>query len=95
MDSAHEGTEPWENSFLEVTPSNVWVLAVKQAELSPDATVVRIQERSGIATQAFLKSSSLGLDQTVSLAPWELKTLLVQPKKTGRAEIREASLLES
>ena len=32
VDSAHEGTEAWENSYLEILPSTVWVLAVKQAE---------------------------------------------------------------
>jgi alpha-mannosidase len=94
MDSAHSGTEAWENSFLEVVPRTVWVLAVKQAEHPQQGTILRIQERSGTATQAALKSAPLGLDHTIELSPWELKTLLVKPSKAGRAEIREVSLLE-
>ncbi len=94
MDSAHSGTEPRENSFLEVMPPNVWVLAVKQAENGQGATIIRIQERSGNATHATLKSSLFGLDHTVELSPWELKTLRIKPQKGRPAEIQEVSLLE-
>jgi alpha-mannosidase len=94
MDSAHSGTEPWENSFLEIMPRNVWVLAIKHAEQVQGAKVVRIQERSGIATQAKLRSAALGLDRTVDLAPWEIKTLLIKPARSGEAEVQETSLLE-
>ena len=94
MDSAHHGTEPWENSFLEIMPRNVWVLAIKQAEQVQGAKVIRIQERSGTATQAKLKSAALGLDHTVDLAPWEIKTLLIKSTKGRSAEIEETSLLE-
>ncbi len=38
QDSAHEGTEPWENSFLEIMPSSVWVLAVKRPEGAPEGS---------------------------------------------------------
>jgi len=31
MDSVHHGAEPWEQSFLEIMPGNVWVLAIKRA----------------------------------------------------------------
>ena len=103
MDSAHSGTEAWERSFLEVMPRNVWVLAVKRAEIhagdpTRDAlagTVVRIQERSGTETQAHIKSSALGIDHTLTLHPWELKTLLIQPSRSGPASLREVSLLET
>lgn len=94
MDSAHPGTEPWEKSYLEIMPRNVWVLALKQAEQAQGAKIIRIQERSGTATQAKLKSAALGLDHTVALAPWELKTLLIKPAKNGAAQIEETSLLE-
>jgi alpha-mannosidase len=94
MDSAHHGTEPWEQSFLEIMPGNVWVLAIKRAERTQDGTILRLQERSGKTTQATLKSSALGLDHTIDLAPWELKTLLVTPTKTTRSQVREVSLLE-
>ena len=75
-------------------PRNVWVLALKQAEQAQGAKIIRIQERSGTATQAKLKSAALGLDHTVALAPWELKTLLIKPAKNGAAQIEETSLLE-
>ena len=95
MDSAHHGTEPWERSFLEVMPSNVWALAVKKAEDSPDQTIIRIQERSGVATKAAVKSAALGLDTGIDLSPWELKTLLIESAKGVPARVREVSLLES
>jgi alpha-mannosidase len=94
IDSAHHGTEPQEQSFLEIMPSNVWVLAIKRAEQVEDGTIIRLQERKGQSTQASLKSASLGLDQTVNLAPWELKTLLVSRMRASRAEVQEVSLLE-
>ncbi len=96
MDSAHAGKLPWEQGYLEVMPENVWMLALKEAESNPAASILRIQERSGAATTATLKSELLGLDHTVPLAPWELKTLLVQHRPgSSKAEIREVSLLES
>jgi len=94
MDSAHKGTEPWENSFLEVMPKSVWVLAVKQAEQAQQGVVVRIQERTGSATQATITSRAMGGEYSVHLAPWEIKTLLIDPAEGGRSEVREVSLLE-
>ena len=95
LDSAHQGAAPWEQSWLEIQPASVWVLAIKQADRAPDETVIRIQERAGRPTQASLKSSRLALDRTVALAPFELKTLIVKQGAAGaRAEVREASLLE-
>jgi alpha-mannosidase len=102
MDSAHPGTEAWERSFLEVMPNNVWVLAVKRAEgqaahqgdHASAGTILRIQERSGTATKAILKSSALDLDQTIDLGPWELKTLMIQRSGGGPATLREVSPLE-
>lgn len=95
MDSAHQGTEPQENSYLEVMPGNVWVLALKQAERQTGARILRLQERSGVATSASLKSALLGLDHSVDLAPWELKTLLIKSQKGRRADLEEVSLLET
>jgi alpha-mannosidase len=93
MDSAHQGSQPWEQSFLEVTPSQVWVLAVKRAE-NGDGAIIRLQERAGKETQANIKSSILGLDNVIQLAPWELKTLLIK-RGNGKADLREVSLRES
>ncbi len=95
VDSAHKGTESWEQSLLEILPASVWVLAIKQAERGQEGTILRIQERKGSATQASLKSTVLGLDHTIALAPWELKTLLVKSASGSRAEVREVSLLEA
>ncbi|HUN86566.1 MAG TPA: glycoside hydrolase family 38 C-terminal domain-containing protein [Terracidiphilus sp.] len=95
MDSTHGGTKPWEDSMLEIQPAAVWVLAIKQAEQETGAKIIRIQERAGRPGEAHLSSSLLGLDHTVPLAAWELKTLLIRPVKGGRAGIREVSLLES
>ena len=94
-DSAHSGTEPWENSLLEVMPRSVCVLAIKQAERAEDGAIVRIQERSGGATQATVRSAAMGLDYAASLAPWEIRTLLIKPAPGGRAEVREVNLLEA
>ncbi len=99
MDSAHPGQKGWQQSFLEIHPGNVWLLAVKRAEALRDesvrnGTIVRMQERAGIATTATLRSAALGLDHTVALKPWELKTLLVKSSPGRRAELEEVSLLE-
>ncbi len=93
MDSAHVGHEPWEQSFLAIPPDNVWVLAIKQAEHLPDSMIVRIQERAGSASRASFVSVSLGLNATVTLEPWQIKTLLIKPGSKGR-EVSEVSLLE-
>jgi alpha-mannosidase len=94
LDSAHHGSEPWEQSFLEIMPDRVLVLSIKRSE-GEDATIIRLQERSGTATRASLESAALGLDHAVDFRPWELKTLLVKPVKGRKAEVREVSLLET
>ena len=96
LDSAHKGAAPWEQSWLEIEPANVWVLAIKRAESAPDETILRIQERSGVASQAQVRSSLFGIDHKIALAPWELKTLAVKHGAAGApAEVREVSLLET
>jgi alpha-mannosidase len=92
MDSTHAGTEPWEKSFFEVMPASVSVLAIKKAERG-EGTIVRIQERSGLDTEAILESQVLGVRQKFKLAPFELKTLLVG-RGTGGTAIRDVSLME-
>ena len=94
VDSAHEGTEPRERSFLEVTPANVWVLAIKHAE-DGTAAILRLQERSGKETKASIRSTLLGVDETISLAPWELRTLRIERAAAGaKARLETVSLLE-
>ena len=93
MDSAHEGTEGWERSFLSVSPGTVEVLALKRAEAG-EGTVLRVQERAGRATELRVESAALGLSHRAQLRPWEVKTLLFETQPGGRARVREVSLLE-
>ena len=95
MDSAHAGHLPWQQSFLEVGPANVEVLAIKRAESGDDSTIIRLQERSGVETGATLRSAALGLDQSVTLRPWEIKTIRVKPQNGAKAEVREVPSTET
>ena len=74
MDSRHSGTQLWQQSFLDIGPSNIEVLAVKQAEEGGSA-IIRLQERSGKKTIAHIKSLPLVIDREVGFDPWEIKTL--------------------
>lgn len=94
LDSAHEGGEPWERSYLSVSPGTVEVLALKRAEAGGGA-VLRVQERAGRATELRVEGAALGLSHRSQLKPWEIKTLLVESPQGGRARVREVSLLES
>jgi len=89
QDSNHEGTEPWERSFINVSPTSVWVTAIKRAEAG-EGIVVRLQERAGRASQASVDVPAMEVSRKVSLRPWEIKTLLVEP----RGALREVNLLE-
>jgi alpha-mannosidase len=93
MDSAHEGTEPWERTFFSVSPASVEVLALKRAEAG-EGTVVRVQERAGRATELLVESAAMNLSHRAQLKPWEIKTLLIEAQRGGRARVREVSLLE-
>jgi alpha-mannosidase len=95
MDSAHPGHLPWDHSYLEVMPENVQVLAIKRAESAPGGTIIRLQERSGTTTKATVRSAALGLDQPVTLKPWELKTIMVERHTDGRTEVREVNSIET
>jgi alpha-mannosidase len=95
QDSAHSGDEKrWERAFLEVTPENVWILAVKRSENDENSTIIRMQERAGKSCTARLVGDIFGLDHKVTLAPWELKTVLVTPSASG-ATVREVTMLET
>ena len=89
FDSRHHGTEPWERSFLEVTPSHVEVLSIKAGERD-DTVIVRLQERSGAATAAHLRSHVLHLDQDISLSPWQISTLSI----ARDGSVKPVSILE-
>jgi alpha-mannosidase len=95
LDSRHRGKEAWTNSFLEITPGTVSVLAIKRTEGTSNAIIVRMQERAGTPTTAHLKSSLLGLDHDVLFGPWELKTLHIEASNGSRANIQPVSIMES
>ncbi|HJU54739.1 MAG TPA: glycoside hydrolase family 38 C-terminal domain-containing protein [Pyrinomonadaceae bacterium] len=93
MDSAHEGTEPWERSFFRLSPGNVTVTALKRAEAG-DAVVVRLQEHAGRATEFTLESEVLGLTHKAQIKPWAIMTLSVTGGKGSRPDVKEVNLLE-
>ncbi|MGH9940752.1 MAG: alpha-mannosidase [Pyrinomonadaceae bacterium] len=93
LDSAHEGTEPWERSFFRFSPGSVALLSLKRAE-ADDATIVRVQERAGKATEFNVESSALGVNHRGRLKPWEIKTLLIEVARGGPATVKEVNLLE-
>lgn len=95
MDSRHPGTKAWTDSFLEITPSSVTVLSIKQAEDGAGAMIVRLQERAGQPTTARLKSSLLRLSGEVALKSWELKTVRVEQAGSAPAKVRPVSILEA
>jgi len=95
MNSRHAGAEPWERSFLAVSPASVAVLAVKRAEGSDGATIVRLQERGGQPTEASLKSGMWPLDHSVQLKPWEIKTLRIEFGAGKGGDVKEVSQLEA
>jgi hypothetical protein len=93
MDSAHEGTEARERSFLSLSPGNVSMLALKRAERG-EGVVVRLQERAGRATDFTFECAALGVQHRAQIKPWEIKTLLVESGAGKRGQVREVSLLE-
>jgi len=95
IDSRHAGKNPREQSFLEITPENVMVLAIKAQERNPENTIIRIQERAGSHCHAVLKSELLRLDHSIPLVPWELKTLLITYRGQEKADVSAVSVLES
>ncbi len=94
LDSRHHGTEPWDRSFLEITPGNVEVLAAKRAEDRPDV-IVRVQERSGKKTQARITFPGLGIVKEISLQPWEIQSVSIAPSSHAGAHTRAVSTLET
>jgi len=89
QDSNHEGTEPWERSFIRVLPGTVWVTAIKRAEVG-EGIILRLQERAGRDSQASVEIPMLKVNRKVQLKPWEIKTLLIG----ARGDVKEVSLLE-
>jgi alpha-mannosidase len=88
VDSRHPGREPWEASFLSVSPANIIATAVKKAE-DDDRLIVRLQETTGQATHATVASERFKWSHPVSLGAWEIKTVAIRG-----GTISEVNLLE-
>ena len=92
-DSVHAGTQPWEQSFLEVLPENVSVTAIKGAEASEEL-ILRLQETRGVATQATVRSRNANWTHNVPLAPWSIVTVAITDPGHPRADLRPIDPLE-
>ena len=77
---------------MDVSPASVSVLALKGAD-DGKGVVLRLQERSGSPNRAAISSAAFNLRETVALAPFEVKTLLLSRDGSG-ARIRELSTRE-
>jgi alpha-mannosidase len=93
MDSAHEGSEPRERSFLQLSPGNIIVTAIKRAEQG-DGIVVRLQECAGKGGEYSLESAALNLKHRGQINPWEIRTLLIKGARGQRMEVKEVNTLE-
>jgi alpha-mannosidase len=93
LDSRHPGAEPWTKSYLEIGPDGVEVLALKGRE-DGAAIVVRLQERTGKRTTAYLRCPPLKLDKKVQLSPWEIRTLQITNDPSKGTQVKTVSLLE-
>jgi len=93
IDSRHSGSLPREQSFLELSPPNISLLALKVAEIG-DAVVIRVQERAGLATNAHLRCNRLQVEQSFSIGPWEMKTIRLERKRPSNQALKMVSALE-
>jgi len=93
LDSRHVGTEPWKQSFLEIGPRSVEVLALKHAEQGT-GIIIRIQERAGEQTTCSIRSGPLQLASEITLLPWEIKTLCISHSGASGERMKAVSLSE-
>lgn len=76
-DTYHDGALPPKGSFLTVSPAGTPVVrAIKRAE-SNDGIVLRLVEPVGATLTVHLTGDLLGRDVSVTLKPFEVRTLLV------------------
>jgi alpha-mannosidase len=94
LDSHHDGANPWEQSFLEVAPDNIEVLAIKQSENGADM-IIRMQERAGKQTKTQIRSQKMDLDMEIMLSPWEIKTLSIARNTVPKPQSKIVSILEN
>jgi alpha-mannosidase len=86
-----EGKLPQADSFIQVSPDNVMVTVLKQAEDGADL-ILRAVETIGAATQATIQLAHAGRTIEGIFQPCEIKTIRVP--KDGQLPIVETNLLE-
>jgi alpha-mannosidase len=86
-----EGKLPQADSFIQVSPDNVMVTVLKQAEDGADL-ILRAVETIGAATQATIQLAYAGRTIEAIFQPCEIKTIRVP--KDGQLPIVETNLLE-
>ncbi|MFA5786396.1 MAG: glycoside hydrolase family 38 C-terminal domain-containing protein [Actinomycetota bacterium] len=92
LDAGHAGDLPRVASFVEVTPENVVVTALKQAEDASGDTVVRCHETAGMSTRASIRLTAWDRVIDAELGPSEIKTYRI-PAADSEA-VYEVDLLE-
>lgn len=86
-DTYHDGQWPQARSFLAIRPDDaIAITAVKRAA-DGGATVLRLLETGGAPARATLAGDLLGRDIEVSLAPYELQTLLIPDDESQPARV--------
>jgi len=93
IESRHEGTEPRERSFFNVSPVSVLVTAIKRAE-NGSGVVLRLRECAGKTTQFAVESSVFRINHRGEIKPWAIKTLLLSETRGKTFAVREVDLLE-
>jgi alpha-mannosidase len=86
----HAGSRGPSGSFLAASPRNVMVTAIKQAEAG-DGLILRAYESSGQSTPARIELRFLGKSWSGTFRPYEIKTLLFDPRS---GTFREVNVLE-
>jgi alpha-mannosidase len=92
VDTWHRGDLPRARSFVEVSPENVFLTALKAAEDSSGDVVLRVYETAGRATRGEVWLSAWGRAFQFDLGAFEIKTFRV-PRDRGMG-VTEADLLE-
>jgi alpha-mannosidase len=86
----HAGSRGASDSFLAASPRHVIVTAIKRAEAG-DGLVLRAYESSGQSTPARIDLRFLGKSWSGTFRPYEIKTLLFDPRS---GTFREVNVLE-
>lgn len=75
IDTAHEGDAPMLNSFLSLTSKNATMVALKQPE-NEGGIEMRFLEHSGVKENVKVECKTLGVECSISMKPFQLKTTI-------------------